>query len=426
VRLTERQEGDDYIYETAAGDVRFALMGVREDRGDLSAVVRVHCLNGAGAQPLMAPSRLNLVAPRSRADLARMLADRGLPPDMGRDEWSDLVEEACGRTYVLWETGEPMIDLAEVEPQSQERRYLVDPVLVDGETTLWAADGGTGKSTLAAALALALATGREIVPGWRVRGRRTVLYLDWESTAHEHRARINALARAAGYEEVPYGIYYRANYRALADDAGWLRREVARHGIGAVIVDSVIPAASDDIKDAASARALFNALRGLGDSVARLALTHLAKSEAEREHGRARSIGTIMFENLSRSVWELRRSDLASADASTVGFFHRKSNVGARRDAFAVRITYGADGQPSGIDSQDPALFADLEARLPIPVRLTSYLSEGERTTKEIADHLELSERHARRILRASAAVFETAPGGPNRPSKWGVRAWTD
>lgn len=427
--MKERREGEDYVFEDG-GSVRIVLTMVREDRGELWAVVRPYYLNGRGPQPLIAPSRLNLVAPRSRAEMARALAAREAVPGMVPADWYDLIEQVCGRTYVLWERGDPAVDLSEVEAPAEELRYAVEPILIDGETVVWAADGGSGKSTLAGALALSLVTGRTLVPGWRPRGRRSVLYLDWESNAREHRRRLEALARAAGQPDVPAGILYRSSYRALADDLAQTQREVAQHGIGAVIVDSAVPASGDDIKDTLAPRQLFNALRSLGDGVARLVLTHLSKSEAERTQGRARALGSVMYENLARSVWELRRSDHGGAGELVVGFFHQKTNGGQLRDAFALRVRYGEDERPLRVEPVAIVAYPDLEERLPVKDRLHGFLASGERTTPEIAERLGVSAAAALRILKRRPDVIQLSPGGGrNNPATWGLAAgggWMD
>ena len=112
MQITERREGDEYVYDTDRGDVRVVFGNVRESSGDLTAVVRAYYLNGRGPEPLMAPSRLNLVAPRSRAEVAKAIAARGEPMDLDAPAWGQIIEYCCGRTYVAWQRGAPTIRLA--------------------------------------------------------------------------------------------------------------------------------------------------------------------------------------------------------------------------------------------------------------------------------------------------------------------------
>lgn len=420
--MEERREGDDFHFEQ--GSVQFVLGNVRESSGDLTAVVRAYYLNGRGPVPLLAPSRLNLVAPRSRAELARTIAKgkRG-PASWTDDTWGDLVEEVCGRTYVLWERGDPIIDMSEVESPPWSGRYCIDPMLPEGETTIVVADGGTGKSTYATALMASKMLGIEIIPGMRPSGRGMGLYLDWESNKHEHNRRLRSLCRGAGVEGVP-PMLYRTNYRALAEDIGTFRREVATHDVGFVVVDSAVPASGDEIKDTAAPRQLFNGLRSLGDGVTRLVLAHMSKAEAEKESGRARVLGSIMYENLARSVWEMRRSEFGKPGELVIGLYHRKMNGGRLRQPMGYRVLFGEDEQPYRFERVDLNDYQDLHDRLPEKDRLKDFLRTGARTTKEIAEHLGKSQNAARMYLRRHPDITRlSSGGGTGINSLWALRA---
>ncbi len=415
-RATVSREGDDFRYQWP-NDLQIILRGVRESGGDITAIVSVQYVNGT-AESLMAPSRLNLVAPQSRKAMATLLTGRRAMVGMAAEDWTDAIEQACGRTYALWERGEPFVDLSEVEPPEGGLSYLLDPLVIEGETALWVADGGSGKSTYAVAAVLSLMTCREVIPGMRPARRVSGLYLDWESNKNEVKRRLRGLARGAGTDPPP--LVYRSLYRAFVDEIGEVRREVDRHGHGVVVVDSAVPASGGDVKDTEAPKLLFNALRTLG-AAGRVVLAHMSKSEADRETGRARALGSIMYENLARSVWELRASDHGGDYELVVGFYHRKQNGGRLRKPFCLRIVYGADEQPERIERADLRDYPDLEDRIRPGDRLKDALTRRAHSTTEVARLLGKSNEATTKLLLRHPTVIQLSPGGGRgNPATWG------
>jgi hypothetical protein len=394
---------------------------VRESSGDLTAVVRAYYLNGRGPEPLMAPSRLNLVAPRSRAEVAKAIAARGEPTDLDAPTWGQIIEYCCGRAYVAWERGEPFVDLTTVALAPWDKRELVKGFVPRNDPVTLFSDGGGGKSTVAAALALSVLTGKEIVPGLPPLESGPILYLDWESNKDEHGHRLHRMAQHLGLT-LPERFVYRRNYRAFADDLATFRREVARSQPILTVVDSAVPASGDDVKETGAAKYLFNGLRSLSESMASIVLAHMSKAEAERDSGRARVMGTVMYENLSRSVWEGRPSTEAAENTLVSGWYHRKFNGGRRRSPFAIQVVYDDDDLPRGFERVDIRDYPDLDERRPTRDRLTEFLGRSKRSTKEIADFLGMEVDKARRMLKNRRDVLQLSQGGGrNNDAIWGL-----
>ena len=391
------REGDDFrfIWEN---DLHVVMRGVRESSGDLTAIVNVQYVNGS-VESLMAPSRLNLVAPQSRKSLAGLLAARRPMPEMTAEDWTYVIEHACGRTYTLWERGEPFVELSTLTLPPWDKRELVRGFVPRNDPLTIFADGGSGKSTYAAAIALSVMTGKEVLPGLPPLADGPILYLDWESNKNEHGHRLQGLARHLGLT-LPERFYYRRNYRAFTDDLTAFRREVARLRPVLTIIDSAVPASGDDIKESASPRLLFNGLRALSEEMASLVLAHMSKAEAEKDQGRSRVMGSVMYENLSRSVWEGRPSALAPPDTLVTGFYHRKMNGGRRRNPFALKVHYGEDELPRAFERVDLRAYRDLDDRRQEKDRLYDFLRYGPRTTKDIADALGMTTEGARKACR--------------------------
>lgn len=414
------REGDDLRLDDRDTSLRVRFASVKEGSDGLHAIVRVQYVNGVGPQDIIAPTRINLLTPRGKGDLERALKTRN--PHMGHVDWGTLVEDACANAIRAIETGQPFIDLFEQPEPAWDQRELVKGFLPQGETTVVFADGGTGKSTLAGVLGLSIHTGVELIEGWRPTARVPAGFLDWESNWKEHRRRLGSVLQYAGID-YPKGFMYRDNYRALSDDIGLFRREVAERGIGFLVVDSAVPATGDDIKDTGAPRALFAGLRSLGDSVTRLVLAHMSKAEAEREQGRARVLGSVMFENLARSVWEMRASENAGEDEIVVGLYHRKMNGGKRQTPFALRVLFDPETeQPFTIQRVTMKDYPDLDDRRPRGDRLVELLSRGQHSTKEVADHLDLTPEAASKMLRRRSDIRQlSSGGGQGKAAIWGL-----
>jgi AAA domain len=413
----ETREGDDFCFTWETEAIQFVLSGVREQHGDLSAIVRVNYVNGR-AMSVFPASRLNLTAPLSRGQVAKGLSGRDPVPGMEADDWHEAVAYVCDRTYVLWEQGDPFVDLSVAQLPPWDRREVVRGFVPRADPLTLFSDGGVGKSTLAVALSLSVLTGRAVIPGLEPQAQGPVLYLDWESNTGEHGHRLHTLARHLGVA-LPAGFIYRRQFRALADDIGAVRREVARLRPLLCIVDSAVPASGDDVKETTAPARLFAGLRSLGE-LATLLLAHMSKAEAEKERGRARVIGSVMYENLSRSVWEARVSEAAGAE-HVVGLYHRKFNGGRRREPFALRVRYDDDELPAGFERVDLRDYPDLEERVSPQTRLYDVLRHGPRTTAEVAEALGVSVAGARKQLTRYGMHAEGGGRGRGNAASWSL-----
>src|SRR5262249_55873351 len=142
---------------------------------------------------------------------------------------------------------------------SEGPRFLVDPVLPLGDTTVLFGDGGTGKGLTAVALTLAAAAGAALPGGIKALARGPVLYLDWESTEDDIAERLYLLGRGLGC--ATEGVYYRRMSRGVADEVTVLRGEASRLGVKLVVVDSFAPACGAEPEGADAAIRAMNALR---------------------------------------------------------------------------------------------------------------------------------------------------------------------
>ena len=413
--------GDEFIARDQ--DLEFLIRGIRETHDGLSGVVRSFYLNGS-KQSITAPTRINFYTAQGRSSLTKALISGRSIPGMDARAWEVLTINLCNHVSETWEEGEPFVNLGLQPEPSLTTRHAFKGFMPAGDTSVWPADGGSGKSTTAAALILSFATGIEIIPGIVPVEPGPAMLLDWESNESEHLRRLHSIARTYGIA-VPANILYRRNFRAFADDISHFRREVVESGIRFLAIDSAVPASDQDIKDTAAPTRLFNAAASLGDRVTRLILAHVSK-EGAKEQGRARAIGSVMYDNLARSVIELRKSEsLSKRNVLVTGFFPTKVNNGYRDDPFAIRVNYDPEThQPTRFERIDIRTVPDLRERLPVGDRLTDLLRTGSRTTTEVAEELGVTSGAAVKILKRRDGIIEIIRGGgKGKPSLWGLSA---
>ena len=297
-----RREGDNFVWMWEQENIVLRLSRLREEEGDVVAELLVQTArpvegNRPGHYFL---GRLNLLAPRSRQEVVRMLATR-----TDKIPWRDMLEYAIVETVGLWREGEPVIDLASL-PEPAAAPALVEPLLAEKQPTVIYAQGGSGKSFLALAIGLAVQTGQALPPPLRVRRRTAVLYLNWEDDAEDQRVRLGYLARGWGLEALP-SYLHRRMHRPLADDLDAVRRWVSERAIGLLIIDSIAMAAGGELKETEPVIRFFQALREL--RAASLIISHISKEGMMLRQ--ATPYGNVFVINSARSVWELRR-DLES------------------------------------------------------------------------------------------------------------------
>ncbi|MFH0899571.1 MAG: AAA family ATPase [Pseudomonadota bacterium] len=323
----------------------------------------------------------NLAAVETRTRMAERLAE--ITHVGARDEWFGRLEYACYTTANLFRRGSAVVrvkDVAEVESVP----YIIEHILPAGQTSIIFGKGGGGKGWLSSAISVAVATGNEFCYGLIPTLKANVLYLDWESTQEEARRRFGWLARGAGITEIPDGIYYRNMTRPLEDEAKSVRADISRHNIGLVIVDSLVPACSDDPTGADPARQVMDAMRSFSPAT-RLVIAHMTKAAARADSGEASVFGSVFFENLGRSVWELRCSD-ASQASMDLALFHRKVNLGAKQPPAGWRLLWSDTCRTAKLVPIEVGDSPDLAAHASLAWRIRSALRRGKMTTSDLAE----------------------------------------
>lgn len=365
---------------------------------------------------LLHRARFNLDAATTRKTVAEMLGKREAISGI---DWPVMLEQVCFLATERWRTGEPAIDLWSVAPQ--QARWLLHPYIEVGSPTVLFAKGGSGKSVVALAMAYTVAAGLKFFVGKTDGIARPVLYLDWETSAEVHNERARAIASKHGGAQPR--ILYKRMSASLQDSAGAIRKEIAKHGVKLVVVDSLGYAGGGEPKDAGIAIALFGAIRTFG--VATLCVHHRRKDTSARGSDPDSLFGSAYYFNSARHVWELRGAKDEDNDELGIGLIHAKSNNGRlqKRHGFKVKFTNDDLDITTGISfryEETLARIPGLEKDASLKDRIVEELTEnGAKTAAQIAEALEANPATVQKDMSRLSKLGKVVSVEGHR---WGIR----
>lgn len=406
------RRGDAFLTTWPGHGVAIGVDQLHEHSDGLSGEITVEATVGG----TLHWGRLGLASTTARESVVKKLMQ--IRDDVPWREYLDLV---CRSTTAAWRAGEPVV-LVHPRPREAVRSLIEPAIVLEGETAIVFGDGGSGKSAFAAAMAAAVATGRELPGGIRPTRTGPVLYLDYEDIEETLAERLHGLQAGMGFPAIEC-VHYRRMTRGLTLDIELIRAEVERFGAVLVIVDSITPAAGPEPESADAATRTLNALRSV--RAAKLVVAHLSKAEAANTRGASKPWGSAFYWNLARSVWEFRRDSNADDGPVPIALYHRKSNVSRLHRPIGLTFEFADDGsswviRPGNLDESP-----DLIARTSLSHQLRSLLaSRGKVTVKEAAEELGSGENAIRTLLsreRIKGAVIQFP--GPDGKKLWGLRA---
>ena len=262
---------------------------------------------------LLRQGNFNVSSPVTRSQWEKALDQR--LPDV---DWYGAMEQLCALSLKRWRDGEPVQDLATVECRSGVP-FLLPPFVVEGATTVLFAEGGTGKSLIALAMGVSIATGIDILDSTATR-LGPVLYLDWEWDAESHAERLKAICAGVDIAPPVNLIHYRHEVAPIWEAAPAIRRIIAELGIVFVVIDSLGFARGGEPESADLTLKTFAALRTFGVPI--LCLDHVAKNSVDKRY----SFGSVYTTNAARMTW---RADAVKTEGESrikIGMSNQKAN----------------------------------------------------------------------------------------------------
>ena len=428
---------DVYRFEWAEEQVALVFERFAEQRGGglrCELIVTTSRPPNAG---LLFQGLCNLLT--SNGQLIRKLETR-----MPGLDWDGLLTQAAAITLRRYREGSPLVDLA-TEPTEVPSRYLLPPFVARDGATVWAADGGTGKSVLALAAALSVASALPLLNAYPHQVG-PVLYLDWEADEETHRERLWALWREldTGVPPPLESIHYVYQTASLHELATTLRRRVAETGAVLVVIDSLGLARGGAPEDAEATIRTFRAIRSLG--VPALCIDHVSKAQREGHVKRKTAIGSIYTRNSARLVWVVEKAQQEGAADSTVAFTVDKFNFGKlpRRRGFRLHFESERAGKGEGNgntngngNGEDDERLISIAIEPAADPQVHQIAGGNERkweiasvlkaapsplTAEEVASSIGVSTNRARNVLTDHEGSFFTRVGG-GRPVRWALLA---
>ena len=384
------------LYRVEVPDLGLVLQvdRLRRKNGELLGELTVTC-NLAGAQrvtdeDIISAADFNLSSMRARQDRAAWLGKRS---QLTAHDWSGTIEYLCLRIIQAERMGQPSVLLRDLPKPSADTTWFVHglPLLREHPMILFG-DGGCGKSLLALSVAGELA--RRGVP---------TLYADWETSAADHRERLEQLFGA----EMPAVHYVRCEW-PLAHEVDRLRRTILSQDVQYVILDSIAFGCDGPPEAAEVASVYLRALRQL--RVGALLVAHV-----RQENGEQRPFGSAFWHNGARATWFVKRSEADGHDGHmTLGLFNRKANTGPLAGARGLRVTFG-DGIT--IQRTDLAEHDDFAGKLPLWQRCVGALQAGPLTLTELAEAVDAKlDSVIKTVRRSEGKTFTKLSGADGKP----------
>lgn len=365
-----RTEGDDIYFDWGDLALSVVLRNIGGGRDGVRAEVAVrHKEAGHYHQ-----ANLSLMSTSGRTTFAKMLATRD--PSL---DWSEIVEQFCVMASEQLRRGEPL-ELLEPKRKETSGRFLLNPLIPRGQTTLWFGDGGSGKSLLALAACRAIALEQDL--GAMHTSGATVAFLDWEWDKDEHEDR---LLRLGG----DITIFYRHCTAPFADQAKMIKRDLDRERVDFVVIDSLGLACGGDLKEAEIVLKFFSALRGLNRQSS-LVIHHVPKDKRD-------PYGSAYVKNSARSAWYVVRSSVDEKDGFRIVFQHRKVNAGPLLGSYGMRIAFDEEAYTTTVGAASarvPELVSGVKDRILMVLdeydgmTYQSLANELEMAEEKIRDHL--------------------------------------
>lgn len=372
---------------TEDGTVRFSFWNIEQSKADtLNAMLSVQLIV-PGSYPKPFTLRINLYSHSALESFARSLG-KSLG---GNLKWDHLLNTAQASLIEYLANKDGSLDLSEIS--DEESPMLFAPFLVKDGANLLFGDGGTGKTYFCLRLALSLATGKDFL-GYTPNEATGTLFLDYEDNEKTASFRLSRLCADPELSLDPkiakrFIRYFNPQGAPLHVIVPALKKIIAEHHIGLILVDSVASACGAEPEKAESASAYYNALKSL--NITSLSIAHVVKTEGVKQD---KAFGSVFWHNLARNTWNIQGEEDPEEDHTTLGavmgerskqlgMFHRKFNSGPKSRPINTKIIYGTKDVRF---EEGKADYWNKDKKL--RERIVVSLSQGKKSLKTLQEEL--------------------------------------
>lgn len=353
----------------------------------------------------------NLSSLTTRKSLSKYLEER--TKDGPRIEWDSIFEDFCRKVAFKEREGEPATEVGDL-PDEEYPAWLIDSAVLNKEIGTIYGPGTTGKSRLALAFGLSVKTGLEFVPGFKPAEKGEVLYLDWETATRPINIRIKQLCR--GMEMDFQRIWYLHCAGALADLYESISKEIEKHHIKFIIVDSV-EAATTGTREAgadqnSAVMSMYQALRSFNTTT--LLIDHVNSQQAgDRSKASRKPYGSIFKYNYARYAFDLRQTDATKTPGiEHLGMYCTKYNDGPLPEPVGIEVRFD---YMSTVYSRETVTARDIAESDTDADAIRMLLGERPMYTAEIAQRLGRETNQVRTVLNRYKNFFQERSEGKRK-----------
>jgi hypothetical protein len=360
-----------------------SLGQIREESKELKCLATVTTTRKPNPGPLHW-AKLSITSSSGRQTFVKALEKRCSPEQLEEIDFSAVLEYVCHKSFLQREKGDPAKDATTMERTEPGTTYLLEPFLERDSMSMLFGPGKRGKSTLALAMGISIATGEPIlgpIPQTLNGTKNVVLYLDWEDSERVYEQRLRAILKAANVTLPPKTMFYKSVLTSLVDAAPAIRKEIADLGVTFVICDSVTMAGKGPPEEAETKRSYFEALNSF--KVSSQSIDHVSKADQSTPYG---SVATL---NRIRNLWLVDKAQEEGAGRITVSLNHTAGNHSEQRKPEGFHLDFTRDnlGDLEAIEFShaDPNSIPELNKDKPLWIKIRSIL-QAEQHPMTVAD----------------------------------------
>ena len=378
--------GTAYSFSCELLNLRFIFTQLRlhKNSSDLTCQLLIAYLKPAST---IHYQNLNLMAATTRVALSKAIQEKlkDITWQYQVVHWENTIDTICYKVIQTFTAGEPVHEIwGDLDdPEAIKPKYLIEPLLFEGESNVLFGFGESGKSYMALLLCVLAKLPYTNNPfGLKVKAANP-LYLDWERDERTFKARLTAICKGLGVAAIP--IAYRRCYIPFADDIDNLLRIIKGDKYDLIVIDSVGNACAGELNSSETATRFAAALHTL--PVTSLLITHTSKTE----EGKKTPIGSVFFSTAPSNIFEVRKIQENRSNKADIALVHYKCNLGAKLDPLGFRLEFQPDR--TLITRNDAVSFTSPGDNMTLKARIVNMIvSNGPMTTTEIASEAGITE----------------------------------
>lgn len=365
---------------------------------------------------LLAPNRVDFLAPNQKYSLAKQLYDIGHTDEfLEFVDWERKVNNIALAVINTCRQNIPALEIRADPNLTLKAEYVVEPILYKDLPNIIFGDYSSLKSIMVMVLAYIAQlpytdNGLGLEPADREKPT-PVLWLDYEGQGKNFQKQWTGIQRGF-HKDLEVPILYKEMTAPLADSIEGVREDMAEHHIKMSVTDSLGPAAGGNLNDPEPAIRYHQALRSLGGT--NVTIAHNSK---DPNTGNKSIFGSVFFSNLARSIWQVKADKDPMSNIAVVSLKQIKASLSMIHAP--IGLVFEFDEQASIItvtktDLQDTGLAGEL----PLSLRIKEALKRGPKTANELEIELEAKEGTLRVALNRLKKLEVTLKIG----DQWALR----